>query len=219
VVLASLLTREGVWCYLVSRDQREVREMVIRIAQLMDGATIVFGAATGLICFKRLVDAMKDEPEAPEVLFVDFGGIEAATVSFLREGPLAFRKYLRDRRSNFYPVFANLVEPVFDSLSDFLRTKKDALFCCKLEKGRAVDAKLVGELEDKQCIAFDEVTRRGEATAVSLAQTAPPGEPTNATAWNNRLAALVDKGLLIESKAGRSKTFRVTLSGAASAWA
>jgi hypothetical protein len=175
----------------------------------MDDAETLFGVPAGRACLSRLIDETA-EPESPALLFLDFSGVAVATVSFLREGPLAFRELLGSRASNLYPVFANLAPPVADSLNDYLDRSGDAVFACDLGPEEVPEnSRLIGRLEAKQRLAFDAVRRRREATASQLAE--GEEDDVGVTAWNNRLAGLAAKRLLVEVRSGRSKTFRPAL--------
>jgi hypothetical protein len=185
---------------------REVLEM--RIKQVMDGQDVLFGVPMGRQCCARLLEGTT-EPANPAIVYLDFEGIASATVSFLREGPLAYRQHLRGRSSNLYPVFANLAPPVKDSLGEFLAASRDAVFTCDLTPGReGENPEMIGHLEPKQRLTFDAVMAAEVATAAELASAADDEDEVSVTAWNNRLAALVQKGLLIETREGRKKTFR-----------
>lgn len=185
--------------------------MQIEIVPLMDGEDVLFGTEMGRTCLADLL-ARVNEPVAPEVLFLDFKGVASATVSFLREGPLAFRNLLRSQGSNVYPVFANLAPPVSDSLGQYLTTHGDAVYECRLASdGEVEGVALLGRLEAKQDLTFWAVRELGEATAARLADHRGDSDDVGVTAWNNRLAALVGKGLLMEFRRGRSKTFRPAL--------
>lgn len=183
--------------------------MRVSIRELMDGEDTLFGVPAGRACLSRLIEETA-EPDSPALLYLDFAGIAAATVSFLREGPLAFRELLGTRSSNLYPVFANLALAVADSLQDYLDRTGDAVFACELGPDEVPEkARLIGRLEAKQRLAFDAVRRRREATASQLAE--GEEDEVGVTAWNNRLAGLVAKRLLVEVRHGRSKTFRLAL--------
>lgn len=179
------------------------------IRNLMDGEDTLFGVPSGRACLSGLIEETA-EPDSPALLYLDFSGIAVATVSFLREGPLAFRELLGTRSSNLYPVFANLAPPVADSLHEYLNRIGDAVFACDVGRGEVPEnTRLIGRLEAKQRLAFDAVRERREATASQLAEGEDDG--VGVTAWNNRLAGLVAKRLLVEVRHGRSKTFRLAL--------
>lgn len=185
--------------------------MRLSIQDLMNGEESLFGVPAGRACLSKLIDKAR-ETDGPETLFLDFAGIAAATVSFLREGPLAFRELLGSRTSDLYPVFANLTPAVADSLRDYLNAAGDAVFACELEDDEApINVRLLGRLESKQRLAFEAVRSRSEATAAQLAEESGEDEKVGVTAWNNRLAGLVAKRLLVEVRSGRSKKFSVVL--------
>lgn len=185
--------------------------MRVSIRDLMAGEETLFGVPAGRACLSRLIEETA-EVDSPALLFLDFAGVAAATVSFLREGPLAFRALLGTRGSNLYPVFANLAPPVVDSLQDYLDRTGDAVFSCDLGPDAApANTRLIGRLEAKQRLAFDAVRQRSEATAGQLAAECQEEDAVGVTAWNNRLAGLVEKRLLVEVRQGRSKTFRLAV--------
>ena len=62
-------------------------------------------------------------------------------------------------------------------------------------------------------VPFDLVREVGEADVATLQSLDRSGEAVGHTAWNNRLAALAAKGVLIESQQGRTKRYRLVLPG------
>jgi len=150
------------------------------------------------------------EPSNPEPIFLDFSRVEVATASYLRESVLAFRDLIRGRRSTFYPVIASTNDEVRDELIELMRTRGDALVVCTLDKGgNVVEAGLIGDLDPKQRMTFDLVHERGETDAGELMRAYGESEGLkHTTAWNNRLAALAARGLLMEVSQGRAKRYR-----------
>jgi hypothetical protein len=75
--------------------------------------------------------------------------------------------------------------------------------------------RLIGDLDPKQKLAFELVCRLGEADAreVCAAHGEWDGQGAVPTFWNNRLAALVEQGLLMELTHGRSKRYRPIVEG------
>ena len=180
----------------------------VRIKALMPSSDVLAGSDSGRRLFARLLEAVP-EPSPPEAVFLDFGGIRVATASFLRDGPLAFRDWARARNSRIYPVFANLSQHVLDELSVYLSTASDAALVCTIENDQVRDVRLIGRLDEKQQIAFDLIRKHRQSTAVALSRLSK--EKVGPTTWNNRLAALAAKGLIIESNAGRTKHFRLAV--------
>jgi hypothetical protein len=134
--------------------------------------------------------------------------VEVATASFLRETVLAFRDTVRRHRSNFYPVIANAAPLVAEELKVLVASHKDVLMLCALDQdGRPHQPQILGELDPKQKFTFDLVQQSGLTDATQLWRENGPKE-TVKTAWNNRLAALANLGLVVELSEGRTKRYR-----------
>lgn len=187
--------------------------MRVDIVQLADGEEIMAGAEDGRRLLGRLIESAP-RPIRPELVFLDFKRVRVATGSFLRELVLAFRDYCRRNATNLSPVLANANEQVLEELSDLLRVCGDALATCTLDiDGRPSAARVLGHLEKMQRLALDAVIVAGVTDAPSLSKTASePSEP-GSTKWNNRLAALASKGLVVEMVEGRTKRYRPVLEG------
>lgn len=171
--------------------------------------TILAGVAPGRKVLARLMECTGREPTQPEPLFLDFGGIEIATASFLREAVLAFRDAIRNRRSKFYPVIANANDLIADELSVLVVPQGDVLMLCTLDGGgRVHQPKLVGDLDPKQRITFDLVQKYRETDASQLMRDYGESEGVQQTAWNNRLAGLANLGLIVELSQGRARRYR-----------
>ncbi|HEY6644517.1 hypothetical protein [Povalibacter sp.] len=172
---------------------------------------LLAGKAEGKAVFAHLVQLTKNPPQ-PDVCFLDFSGIDIATTSFLRESIVAYRTYVRREYPNVYPIAANLSSRARDDLELILELRSDAYVVCVLSPdGEPSDVELLGQLDGKQLIALDAVLEAGEADAPTLAERNDEG--VGATAWNNRLVALADKGILIATNAGRTKLYRPVLEG------
>ena len=171
---------------------------------------VLAGAAEGGALLSRLLTNIEEPPTA-EPLFLDFDGIAVATASFLRDGPLAYRQLVRSRGSNVYPVIANANDKIIEELRLFLVSQNDAMFSCALSRAGSVSkVRLIGKLDEKQSVTLELVRRLKEVDTGTLVEGG--FDPSvKATAWNNRLSALVAKGLLIESARGRAKYFRLSV--------
>lgn len=178
--------------------------------QNLCGSPVLAGALSGRTALNRLLEETAGEPARPEPVFLDFSGIDVATASFLRESVLAFRDIVRGRRSAFYPVVANANEVVRDELMELLRPRGDVLMTCTLtDDGTVLDAAPLGDLDPKQGLTFDLVRQHGETDAGALMRDYGESEGLkHTTAWNNRLAALAARGLIIEQSYGRAKRYR-----------
>jgi len=157
--------------------------------------------------FSALREKTAQEPLAAEILFLDFNDVQIATASFLRESVINFRDAVRRQHSNFYPVVANANERVFEELKLLIEAKGGAIMTCFLgEVGKPVKSVLLGELDPKQRLTFDLVSKFGQVEASSLARQS--SEEVKPTAWNNRLTALAGMGLIIEESQGRAKRYK-----------
>lgn len=176
---------------------------------------ILAGSLLGQRAFAALIQQVK-APAAPEVCFLDFASVKVATLSFLRDSVLAFRNHARAQWPTLYPVVANLAPAIEEEFSDFLQMRNDAMVMCELDASQAPHHPVIlGTVDGKQLTALDAVLALREADAPQLAHQFKEAEPISTTAWNNRLAALVAKGLLIEISSGRGKRYRPVLEGLA----
>jgi hypothetical protein len=193
----------------MTRDKHEIRR--VGLAQVL-GDTILAGSGAGRLALAAILSAAGEEPASPTPLLVDFQNVEIATASFLRECLLGVRELLRNRRSNLYPVAANLPQVVLDELTILLHLRNDALLTCRTdESGNVAEPRIVGILEAKQLLTLDLVRARGETDAGELLAANPEAESVGHTAWNNRLASLASLGLVVEKPQGRTKRYSVLL--------
>lgn len=172
---------------------------------------LLAGKSEGKAVFAKLVQRTNNPPQ-PEICFLDFDGVQVATTSFLRESIVAYRAHVRSEYPNLYPVAANLSVRAREDLEVILELRGDAYVVCTLSAdGKPSNVELLGQLDGKQLVALDAVLEAGETDAPTLAGSIEEG--VGATAWNNRLVALADKGILIATSAGRSKLYRPVLEG------
>jgi len=177
-----------------------------RLIEHGGGQTVLSGAIPGRKVLSALI-AATPSTEAPAPAFLDFDDIEVATASFLREAVIGFRDFARQSLPNVYPVVANMVPVVAEELDFFVRARGDVLWSCELDaEGRVFGARLIGDLDPAQRSTFNAVTELGAITAPELAARFSH-QGIGPTAWNNRLSALATKGLLVERKQGKSKSF------------
>ncbi len=184
--------------------------MRIMMRNLVEGeGNVLAGAINGRKVLARLVEFTSREPAIPEIVFLDFCGVQVATASFLRETVLEFRDTVRRRRSNFYPAIANASDLVADELAVLVAPHGDVLMLCSLDDtGKPHHPRLAGDLDPKQRVTFDLVRQRGETDAAELMREYGESEGVKQTAWNNRLASLADLGLVVELSQGRAKRYR-----------
>jgi autonomous glycyl radical cofactor GrcA len=175
------------------------------------GDAVLAGSLEGRDFLSRMIQRTGREPGEPEAVLLDFSAIEIATSSFLREAVVRLRDMLRGRRSNFYPIIANANDAVTEELTMLLHDHGDALLSCTTNsKGQPVNVEPIGRMEGIQQRTFELIRERGEIGAVE-ARDLFPEETATVTAWNNRFAALAERGLVIELSRGRLKRYRAVL--------
>lgn len=164
------------------------------------------GSAMGRQMLASLIG--ETEPVAePTVAYLDFAGIDIATGSFLREAVLGFRDFGRNAIGMLYPVVANANAAIEEELSVYLKDRNDAVWACELsEAGKASQPHILGELDAAQLSTMKLIAEHHRVSAPELAKLRPD-EGIGATAWNNRLATLSAKGILMEFKNGKAKMF------------
>jgi hypothetical protein len=172
---------------------------------------VLAGSAEGRTFLAYMLQKTGKDPAEPDAILLDFTKIEVATSSYLREAVLHLRDMLRSRRSNYYPIVANAADGVMEELTMLLNDHGDAMLACLIdENGQAQKVEPIGRLERVQQRTFELVVEKGEIGAVE-AQALFPGETATVTAWNNRLAALAERGLVVELSRGRLKRYRPVL--------
>jgi len=182
--------------------------MQIRL-KIVLGNEILSGAITGRNALGKLLDIIDKKIGEPEIVFIDFGGIEVATASFLRECVLEFRNTVRRRWPQYYPVIANANDVIIEELSILLESQRDVLMICTLDKnGKVTSSYIIGSLDPKQKVTYELVNKRGETDASELMRNSADSDLVGQTAWNNRLASLTKLGLLVELSQGRAKRYR-----------
>jgi len=183
----------------------------LNIKEIAQGKELLAGATSGTVLFSKMILELKAVDE-PQPLYLDFTGVQA-TASFLRESALALKGYCRNTQSNLYPVVANANNETLDDLELAARQKGDAIIVCTLDTNDSVgNVRVLGILEEKQKFTLDAVRELKTADAIELSDRYE-AEKIGATGWNNRLSNLSMKGLLIEEKKGRGKTYRFVLEG------
>jgi hypothetical protein len=155
----------------------------------------------------------------PALVVLDFTGVDLATSSYLSEVLVPLRDHLRLRRQPGYAVAANLSEKVREEIEELLRRSGDAFLTCATDaSGRITDVQLCGKLDDKLQETLLLVSRKRETTAAQLYEESRTIDMVGATAWNNRLASLAAKSLVVEILQGRTKKYRPVLEVARWVW-
>jgi hypothetical protein len=173
--------------------------------------TVLGGSIPGRRLLADIVSTVPQNPET-EHCFLDFAEVQIATASYLRESVLAFRKWALERTPPLYLVVANANHDILEELEIVLNTQGEAMWVCSMDKlDRVSDARVIGKLDEIQQRTFELVQARGEVDAPSLSREIFDGGRVAQTAWNNRLATLASRGLLLERQSGKSKTYKLLL--------
>lgn len=177
----------------------------------MTGKTILTGGGPGLTLSGKIIDTV-GVVKKPTVLCLDFKGVEFISSSYFNTGILGTRNFYRSPQSDVYPLLANLADPLREEVEFLLETIfRDALLVCRLDaRGNIKDPQIVGVLDEKQQLTLNAVIALKTANASVLRERFQE-ENIGITGWNNRLASLVAKGLLIETKKGKVKYYQPLL--------
>jgi hypothetical protein len=174
-------------------------------------AGVLAGSIPGKRAFVDMVSKMEASTR-PMVLFLDFKDVATMTASFTRDGVMAYRTHVRSAWPLIYPVAANLAAAVREEMELWLNQTGDAWVTCDLDdEGNATNPDLIGALDGKQYLTLKAVIALKETDVATLAQ---EDREVTTTAWNNRLVALADKGLVIETTSNtRNKRYKPVLEG------
>lgn len=185
---------------------------IVTLPMLRPGVDpILAGRLSGQRAF---VSALEQFPELnePALVLLDFTGVDLATSSYLSEVLVPLRDHLRHRRQPGYAVATNMNEKVREEVEEMLRRSGDAFLACATDpSGQITDVQLCGNLDDKLQETLKLVSRKRETTAAQLHEETKGVDTIGATAWNNRLATLASKSLVVEILQGRTKKYRPVL--------
>lgn len=165
--------------------------------------TELAGAADGATWFQSARQRL--DTAEPGAHAIDFDSVRIATVSWLREGPLALRKYAAAMRRDILLIVANLSQLVCEEIEVALDATGMVMIGAEvasdLEVLRPV---LMGTLDPALKQTLRAVEGRAEFDA-SFISRALPG--VGLSAANNRLAALEAKGTLKSERRGRNRVY------------
>ena len=167
---------------------------------VLAGATMAMGDLAALL-------GKLPPPGSPSLVVLDFREISVATASYLREFVIGFRDFTRRNRPDLFPAVANASPTVTEELAGLLLGIRDAIVVCQHDGTRLRKARLLGVLDEKERVTLDAVLDSPDIDAATLMAKSRDSDEVTANAWNNRLAGLVAKRLVIETRNGRTKRF------------
>ena len=184
---------------------------IVRVPMLHGSDGILAGRLFGHRAFVAALEQLPELAE-PSIVILDFGGVALATSSYLSAVLIPLRDHLRARRQPGYVVAANMVEDVREEADEMLNRLGEVLLTCAMDDGgRPNGVELCGRLDEKLEETLKLVSRKRETTAAELHEELQTLDRVGATAWNNRLASLAAKSLVVEVLQGRTKRYRPVL--------
>lgn len=172
-------------------------------------SNVLAGAAAGYDVQRKTLEALASA--RTELCCLDFSAVECATASFLREAVFGVRDAAKRAELNVQIVVSNASPVVQEEISLAAKSLGTSVVHATLGgRNTAPQGRVLGILDEAQRETLELVIRRGEATATDLTEVNPN---VKLTAWNNRLATLVQRGLVTESRRDRHKLFRPILKG------
>jgi DNA-binding transcriptional ArsR family regulator len=178
----------------------------IRVAESARSIDVA-GAADGALWFQ--VARQRLDTAEPGLHAIDFDTVRLATVSWLREGPLALRKYAEVMRPDIFLIVTNLAEFVREELAVALEATGSVIVTADLSSQlRVRDPLLMGHLDPALRETLRAVEGQTEFDATSVSRLLPRVGPSAAS---NRLAALETKRILKSERRGRTRVYRPVL--------
>lgn len=172
-------------------------------------STVLAGGAAGTAVQREILRGIERQPT--QLCCLDFAGVECATASFIREAVFGSRDAVRRADVDVQIVVVNATPTVQEELLLVARALGSSIVHAFGASARELTCpSVLGPLDEAQRETLAMVLRLGEATATDLSAEKPTVKPT---AWNNRLATLVQRGLLIEGKRDRHNVYRPVLKG------
>jgi hypothetical protein len=184
----------------------------VTLAMLPPGSDgVLAGRLSGERAFVTALEKLPVLTE-PALVLLDFTSVSLVTSSYLSALLVPLRDHLHLRPHPGYAVAANLEDKVREEIEEMLRRSGDAFLTCTTDAAGAIsDVQLCGELDDKLRETLKLVNRKQETTAAQLHEEFRTTDTVGATAWNNRLASLAAKSLVVEILQGRTKKYRPVL--------
>jgi hypothetical protein len=187
----------------------------INVAKLQPVSSRLTGAIIGQSHADQVRELInRATPSTPQIVNLDFSGIESASSSYLKRLLSPFFPPPNDAsmpKMEAFPV-ATRVEhsDLREELEDYLAGKGLALVEADTLAGKPKFRHLLGRLDGAAMETFNELRKLKTTTAVQLYER-HRDETTNQTAWNNRLAHLVAKRVAHRIRDGRFWIYEPTV--------
>lgn len=172
------------------------------------GSTVLAGGTEGLAAQKEVTTKLAQRRS--KLCCIDFENVDCATASFLREAVFGTRDAMRRTGSSTPLILTNASLVVQEEILLVSRSLGTSVVHATRSDDRFSNPSILGELDSAQLETLELILKLGEATATDLSIENPSVKPT---AWNNRLAALVNRGVLTEGRRERHKVYRPVVKG------
>jgi hypothetical protein len=180
--------------------------LTIRIAKLKPFNPRLHGATIGDEHARQIREQIADRPETDDFVVMDFAGVEGASASYLKRLIHPFFANPGDSESlpnQVAPILTNVESSdLLEELNDYLAGKGRAMIVARLSATPPKFDQLLGRLDGAAAETFNELQKMKRSTAAELYERHRE-ETTNQTAWNNRLAQLVEMRIARRSRMGR----------------
>lgn len=188
--------------------------LTISIAKLEFSSPRLHGATIGEHHAALVRDAVAAQQQPADSVILDFAGIESATASYLKRlinpffaapgSPEGFA-------TEVSPILIGVDSPdLREEITDFLSGKGRVLIVADRDTRPPKFQQLLGRLDGAAAETFQELRTMKRTTAAELYERHRE-ETTNQTAWNNRLAQLVEMRIARRDRAGRFWMYEPTV--------
>lgn len=185
----------------------------IEIAKLKPRSARLNGSVIGEEHARQIGEQLAESIRGDELLVLDFAGVESASASYLKR---LLNPFLMDAVNDECarlpaPVVVNAgAKDLREDLADYLDGKTKVLVEAEENAGGFRYAGLIGRLDGAASETFEELRRLKSVTAQKLFEL-HRDRTTNQTAWNNRLAQLVELRLARRRREGRFWIYQPTV--------
>lgn len=154
----------------------------------------------------RLLSILSNQPApvGPEVVYIDFGDIEVATVSWIREAVFALADEARRRWPHFCPAIGACGSDVAEEVEVAAIALSRPIPAPAHSTAHGIG--MFGQLDQVQLQTLQRVSSLGPVSAPDLMNAYPE---CSLQAWNNRLRSLSERGLLLTEKRGRERWYDI----------
>lgn len=184
----------------------------IHISHLIPAGVRLNGATVGEAHAQQLQQLIAAASASDRgVVVLDFAGVESASASYLKRVLNPFFEAPAMADHEISPVLVNAdATDLVEDLEDYVAGKGRVLIVAREVDNQLQLARLLGRFDNAAAETFEELTELKEATALQLYERHRE-RTTNQTAWNNRLAQLVELRVARRRRDGRFWIYQPTV--------